>query len=76
MSLNLLRKQVKYCLREESAKDEKPARRKLRNVNKKELDDEIRTENNLKYFELQRKHRVVSKNVLKFIKLAGETEEV
>jgi hypothetical protein len=70
MSLNMLRKQVKFCLIDGLAQKEKPSKKKLRNLNKKELDDEIRLENNLKYFDLQKKHKNISKNVMKFIKLA------
>ena len=42
---------------------------KIGSLNKKEIDVEIKLENNLKYFDLQKKHKGISKNVLKFIKL-------
>jgi hypothetical protein len=68
MSLNILKKQVKYCflsLEDEEFKllKQKTSReKKIKKINK--ID---KTEKNIKYFELQEKYKTVSKNVLKYL---------
>ena len=69
MSLNILRKQVKYCLLD--IKDEEMKMLKNKTQRKKvfsKRDKEKVKEENLKHFELNDKYKTVSKKVLKAIK--------
>jgi hypothetical protein len=70
MSLNILKKQVKYCyldLEDEEIKMLKNKRHKDNKIKNKAKND--KTEKNLRFFELQDKYKTVSKNVMKYIKL-------
>ncbi len=69
MSLNILKKQVKYCfleIEDEELKLLKLKRNKDKKVKIKKENDN--TEKNLKYLDLQNKHKTVSKNVMKHLK--------
>jgi hypothetical protein len=69
MSLNIFRKQVKYCLLD--IKDDEMKMLKNKTQRKKvfsKRDKEKIKEENLKHFELNDKYKTVSKKVLKAIK--------
>lgn len=66
MSLNILKKQVKYCFLDTHDEELVLLRKKItrtRNFNKK--DKQKKKEDTLRYFELQDKYKTVSKNVIK-----------
>jgi hypothetical protein len=70
MSLNILKKQIKYCylnIEDEEIKLLKNKRHKEKKIKSKTKND--KTEKNLRFFELQDKYKTVSKNVMKYIKL-------
>jgi hypothetical protein len=69
MSLNILRKQVKYCLLD--INDEEMRILKHKTQRKKvfsKKDKELVKQENLKHFELNDKYKTISKKVLKAIK--------
>jgi hypothetical protein len=70
MSLNILKKQIKYCylnIEDEEIKLLKNKRHKEKKIKSKTKND--KTEKNLRFFELLDKYKTVSKNVMKYIKL-------
>ena len=69
MSLNILKKQIKYCylnINDEEVKLLKSKRNKEKKIKIKTKND--KTEKNIRFFELQDKYKTVSKNVMKYIK--------
>lgn len=69
MSLNILKKQVKYCFLSVEDDELNMLRKKQKRENKiKKSSKQDKTEKNLRYFELQEKYKSVSKNVLKYLK--------
>jgi hypothetical protein len=70
MSLNILKKQVKYCYLDVDDEEIKLLRQKREKGGKiKPKSKSDKTEKNLRFFELQDKYKTVSKNVLKYIKI-------
>jgi uncharacterized protein with GYD domain len=70
MSLNILKKQVKYCLLNEF-KEEDIKLLKNKTQRKKTFvkrDKEKIQQENLRFFELNDKHKTISKNIMKKIK--------
>lgn len=69
MSINLLRKQVKYCLINIQDEEMHLLKNKIkRKKNFVKVDKDKRREDNIKYFQTQDKYKSVSKSVLKTIK--------
>ena len=69
MSLNILKKQIKYCylnINDEEIKLLKNKRNKEKKIKIKTKNH--KTEKNIRFFELQDKYKTVSKNVMKYIK--------
>jgi hypothetical protein len=69
MSLNILKKQVKYCLLDKN--DEEIKMLKNKTQRKKTFikkDKEKIKQENLRYFEMNDKYKTISKNVVKKIK--------
>lgn len=69
MSLNILKKQVKYCFLNIEDEELKILQKKHHRENKiKKISKVDKTEKNLRYFELQEKYKSVSPNVIKYLK--------
>jgi hypothetical protein len=69
MSLNIFKKQVKYCFLNVEDEELTLLRKKqMRQRNIQKVDKNKRVQDNLKYFELENKYKKVSKNVVKVIK--------
>jgi hypothetical protein len=68
MSINIFKKQVKYCFLDEEDEELRLLKQKRNKDKKVKIKREVdKTEKNLGYFELQNKYKSVSKNVMKYL---------